>query len=60
MEYNDYVKQGFSIIQCDDNVLDWFDKLEAQLKPHGLKIEYAEETCDGFEPFRIVKRQKNS
>jgi hypothetical protein len=56
MEYNDYKKEGFSIIQHDDTVLDWFDRLEEQLKAHGLRVEYAEEPCDGFEPFKIVKR----
>jgi hypothetical protein len=59
MTREEYKKQGWSIIEYDDQLDDVVNLIGAQLKKHGLAIETCNEVCDGFEPVRVISLEDN-
>ena len=56
MDYDEYVKDGWAILQYDDTILDTIDRVNEQLKPHDLFVEMANDECDGFQPIKVRAR----
>lgn len=49
-----YLADGWSIIEHDDDAFDIIELLDEQLTKFGLKIEMSDDDCDGFQPIRVV------
>ncbi len=50
----DLAEAGWSILWYYDTPDEALDKLALLLKPYGLKLEYYDGECDGFQPFRLI------